>query len=144
MGKNSAACSADGGFVAPVRQTLIDKTVPVVRQSVVNRGYRFQSRFNRCILVENGVLRKTVPRNFNKFSFDKQYALTGHWRQWEPTASNPYAMELCQHPRVRVLTHEKDAEFVECLECGEVFDSHEFTDMAIEEKDLKNAEQDDE
>ncbi len=42
-------------------------------------------------------------------------------------------MEACKHPRVRVLTREEDAEFVECLECGEVFDSHEFSDMAIEE-----------
>lgn len=51
------------------------------------------------------------------------------------------AMEACKHPRVRVLTREEDAEFVECLECGEVFDSHEFTDMAIEEKSLRNIEQ---
>jgi len=43
-------------------------------------------------------------------------------------------MEACKHPRVRVLTREEDAEFVECLECGEVFDPHEFTDMAIEER----------
>jgi uncharacterized Zn finger protein len=50
-------------------------------------------------------------------------------------------MEACKHPRVRVLTREEDAEFVECLECGEVFDSHEFTDMAIEEKSLQNTEQ---
>ncbi len=43
-------------------------------------------------------------------------------------------MEACNHPRVRVLTREEDAEFVECLECGEVFDSQEFADMAIEEQ----------
>lgn len=43
-------------------------------------------------------------------------------------------MEACNHPRVRVLTREEDAEFVECLECGEVFDSQEFADMAIEER----------
>jgi hypothetical protein len=53
-------------------------------------------------------------------------------------------MEACKHPRVRVLTREEDAEFVECLECGEVFDPHEFTDMDIEEKSLKSAEQSDE
>jgi hypothetical protein len=56
----------------------------------------------------------------------------------------PLAMEACKHPRVRVLTREEDAEFVECLECGEVFDSHEFTDMDIEEKSLKNGEELDE
>ncbi len=43
-------------------------------------------------------------------------------------------MKACNHPRVRVLTREEDVEFVECLECGEVFDSHEFADMAIEER----------
>jgi Zn ribbon nucleic-acid-binding protein len=39
----------------------------------------------------------------------------------------------CKHPRVRVVAREEDVEFVECLECGEVFDSDEFRDMAIEE-----------
>lgn len=49
-------------------------------------------------------------------------------------------MEACKHPRVRVLTREEDAEFVECLECGEVFDSNEFADMAIEEQGLLSDE----
>ena len=38
----------------------------------------------------------------------------------------------CKHPRVRVVAREEDAEFVECQECGEVFDSDEFRDMEIE------------
>jgi hypothetical protein len=79
-----------------------------------------------------------------KFSFDKRPAHTGHWRNRDTPASKPFAMEACKHPRVRVLTREEDAEFVECLECGEVFDSHEFTDMDIEEKSLKNIEQSEE
>ena len=41
--------------------------------------------------------------------------------------------KLCRHPRVRVVAREEDAEFVECQECGDVFDSSEFRDMAIEE-----------
>ena len=40
----------------------------------------------------------------------------------------------CKHPRVRVVSRHEDAEFVECLECGEVFDSEEFRDMDIEER----------
>jgi Zn ribbon nucleic-acid-binding protein len=40
---------------------------------------------------------------------------------------------VCKHPRVRVVAREEDVEFVECLDCGEVFDSNEFRDMAIEE-----------
>jgi hypothetical protein len=39
----------------------------------------------------------------------------------------------CKHPKVRVVAREEDTEFVECQECGEVFDSDEFRDMAIEE-----------
>ena len=42
--------------------------------------------------------------------------------------------QACKHPRVRVVAREEDAEFVECQECGEVFDYSEFKDMAIEEK----------
>ena len=40
----------------------------------------------------------------------------------------------CKHPKVRVVAREEDTEFVECQECGEVFDSGEFRDMAIEEE----------
>ncbi|MGD0368993.1 MAG: hypothetical protein ABSA94_16180 [Acidobacteriaceae bacterium] len=40
---------------------------------------------------------------------------------------------VCKHPKVRVVAREDDAEFVECLDCGEVFDSNEFRDMAIED-----------
>jgi hypothetical protein len=43
-------------------------------------------------------------------------------------------MQGCKHPRVRIVAREEDAEFVECLECGEVFESSEFKDMAIEER----------
>jgi hypothetical protein len=39
----------------------------------------------------------------------------------------------CKHPKVRVVAREEETEFVECQECGEVFDSEEFRDMAIEE-----------
>lgn len=46
----------------------------------------------------------------------------------------------CKHPKVRVVAREEDAEFVECLECGEVFDSNEFRDMAIEETTDENEE----
>ena len=40
----------------------------------------------------------------------------------------------CKHPKVRIVAREEDAEFVECQECGEVFDSDEFRDMEIEAK----------
>jgi hypothetical protein len=44
--------------------------------------------------------------------------------------------KLCRHPRVRVVAREEDAEFVECQECGDVFEASEFRDMAIEDNIL--------
>lgn len=41
--------------------------------------------------------------------------------------------KTCRHPRVRVVSRDEDAEFVECQECGDVFDASEFRDMAIED-----------
>jgi hypothetical protein len=49
-------------------------------------------------------------------------------------------LSKCKHPRVRVVAREEDAEFVECLECSEVFESSEFKDMEIEESKLEEAE----
>jgi hypothetical protein len=40
----------------------------------------------------------------------------------------------CRHPRVQIVSRDEDAEYVECLECREVFESSEFKDMAIEER----------
>jgi hypothetical protein len=39
----------------------------------------------------------------------------------------------CRHPKVRIVSRHEDTEYVECLECGEVFDSEEFSDMEIED-----------
>jgi hypothetical protein len=39
----------------------------------------------------------------------------------------------CQHPRVQIVSRDEDAEFVECLECREIFESSELKDMSIEE-----------
>jgi len=54
-----------------------------------------------------------------------------------PTAKRPPELKdmkkVCRHPRVRIVAREEDAEFVECQECGDVFDSSEFKDMAIED-----------
>jgi hypothetical protein len=41
---------------------------------------------------------------------------------------------VCKHPRVQIVAREEDAEYVECKECGEVFESSEFKDMVIEER----------
>ena len=47
----------------------------------------------------------------------------------------------CKHPKVRVVAREEDVEYVECLDCGQVFDSNEFRDMEIEEAVLRDPEE---
>ena len=42
----------------------------------------------------------------------------------------------CKHPRVQIVAREEDSEFVECKECGEIFESSEFKDMIIEDTKL--------
>ena len=48
----------------------------------------------------------------------------------------------CKHPKVRIVAREEDVEYVECLDCGQVFDSNEYEDMAIEEEALREPEED--
>ncbi len=48
--------------------------------------------------------------------------------------------ELCKHPRVQIVSRDEDSEYVECQECGDVFESSEFKDMTIEETKLRDEE----
>ncbi len=56
----------------------------------------------------------------------------------QPASDKSKTMTPCKHPRVQIVSRDEDAEFVECLECREVFDSREFKDMNIEETKLRN------
>lgn len=47
-------------------------------------------------------------------------------------------MNECKHPRVQIVSRDEDTEFVECLECGDIFESSEFKDMRIEETNLES------
>lgn len=47
-------------------------------------------------------------------------------------------MNQCKHPRVQIVSRDEDSEFVECIECGDIFESSEFKDMIIEETKLEN------
>jgi hypothetical protein len=44
-----------------------------------------------------------------------------------------HPQQPCKHPRVQIVSRDEDSEFVECKECGEIFESSEFKDMNIEE-----------
>ena len=48
--------------------------------------------------------------------------------------------EQCKHPRVQIVSRDEDAEYVECKECGDVFESSEFKDMALEETKASDEE----
>ncbi len=58
----------------------------------------------------------------------------------QPANPTPFILQSnamdkpCLHPRVQVVSRDEDAEYVECLECREVFESSEFKDMDIESK----------
>lgn len=47
-------------------------------------------------------------------------------------------MMECKHPRVQIVSRDEDSEFVECLECGDIFESSEFKDMNIEETKFRD------
>lgn len=59
-----------------------------------------------------------------------------------PPPQSPQAnarREPCKHPQVQIVSRDEDTEYVECKECGDIFESSEFKDMDIEEtkdKDL--------
>jgi hypothetical protein len=54
----------------------------------------------------------------------------------QPSSSAPKKVspDQCKHPRVQIVSRDEDSEYVECQECGDVFESSEFKDMSIEEK----------
>jgi hypothetical protein len=51
------------------------------------------------------------------------------------------SQQPCKHPRVQIVSREEDAEFLECLECREVFEASELKDMSIEEKAESEADE---
>ena len=60
----------------------------------------------------------------------------------KPTSppQNATVKQPCKHPRVQIVSRDEESEFVECKECGEIFESSEFKDMEIEESKLEEAE----
>ena len=54
--------------------------------------------------------------------------------QPSPSPEKKGTPEQCKHPRVQIVSRNEDSEYVECKECGDVFESSELKDMAIEEK----------
>jgi hypothetical protein len=55
-------------------------------------------------------------------------------------APKKVSREECKHPQVQIVSRDEDSEYVECKECGEIFESSEFKDMQIEETKLREEE----
>ena len=60
--------------------------------------------------------------------------------QPSPLPQKKVTPEQCKHPRVRIVSRDEETEYVECQECGDVFESSELKDMAIEEKKVPEEE----
>lgn len=80
---------------------------------------------------------------YRKFPAKSPGRLTGTPASGFMTPSSPSElpdkrrnMPPCKHPRVQIVAREEDSEFVECKECGDIFESSEFKDMIIEDTKL--------
>jgi Zn ribbon nucleic-acid-binding protein len=51
---------------------------------------------------------------------------------------------VCKHPKVRVVAREDDVEYVECEECGEVFDADEYQEISQDGADELHLGEEDE
>jgi hypothetical protein len=62
------------------------------------------------------------------FSFDKAKPMV-KIEAISPVFRPKYMDTVCKHPKVRIVAREDEVEYLECLECGEVFDSEELRDI---------------
>ncbi len=45
----------------------------------------------------------------------------------------------CAHARTQIISHDDNGEFVECLDCKEIFESSELEETAEPKEDLSDA-----
>jgi len=41
----------------------------------------------------------------------------------------------CKHPKVRVVAREEDVEYVECLDCRQIFEAEDLEPVTVEEEE---------
>ena len=56
-----------------------------------------------------------------------------------PAHQNQTADGPCAHTRVQIVARDEEGEFVECLECREIFEASEFRDMDVEDRNREGA-----
>ena len=81
---------------------------------------------------EAGLKYREIPANPSPHAFEEGGA-SGFMTSKPFSHPQNAGKQPCKHPRVQIVSREEDAEFVECLECREVFESSELKDMSIEE-----------
>jgi hypothetical protein len=86
-----------------------------------------------------GLKYREIPANGCQRVFDEDDA-SGFMTSKLFSQPQDAAKQPCKHPRVQIVSRDEDAEFVECLECREIFDSSELKDMSIEERAEGEAE----
>jgi hypothetical protein len=79
-----------------------------------------------------GLKYREIPANPSLRAFDEGGA-SGFMTSKPFSHPQNAGKQPCKHPRVQIVSRDEDAEFVECLECREVFESSELKDMSIEE-----------
>jgi len=86
--------------------------------------------------------RSKIPGNYGENVHPSADVLFTQSRNMTPKLPAPpqnvSIKQPCKHPRVQIVSRDEDAEFVECKECGEIFESSEFKDMNIEDRTQEN------
>ena len=44
-------------------------------------------------------------------------------------------MNQCKHPRVQVVSRDEDTEYVECLDCQEIFEAEDLEPVKVDEEE---------
>ena len=85
-------------------------------------------------------IRQQSPQNIRKFgeiSFPLNHPTVDKFMTLSQPSQPPQkkvSPEQCKHPRVQIVSRDEESEYVECQECGDVFEASELKDMAVEDK----------
>lgn len=98
--------------------------------------FEMQTQFHRAVKLKDltspkAVLQYRKIRRMCPFFAGRSGFMTAKSPLSSPNAK---PKEPCKHPRVQIVSRDEESEFVECKECGEIFESSEFKDMNIEER----------
>jgi hypothetical protein len=96
--------------------------------------YKFTTRNGKAL--DKPQRRSKIPENSGKTCPSADLGKSSGFMNPKPPSS-PQSVNMkqaCKHPRVQIVSRDEDSEFVECKECGEIFESSEFKDMNIEDR----------